>query len=210
MHPIAIALAGLAGLMGTTEAPPTPAAESHLFRPPAVPLVTHDPYLHLVPRRPPHRLLAHSLDRTPARDAVHDPPRRTRRRREGLPAYRAAPGLHPRDAPILFRGPSHHHHLYVRRARHSGGGVNVTLSFCSPLLPDDLDLMSPFTYITWQVNWSAPGGRHYPFRSCRGEPLSITFSRSAVSGAPSQRARTRPSSWPTSAPRTSPCWPGRA
>ena len=41
-----------------------------------------------------------------------------------------------------------------------GGGVHVTLTFLTPLLPSDLDLMSwPVTYLSWQIR-SVDGKPH--------------------------------------------------
>ena len=117
-------------------------AEGQL-RPPAVPLVTCDPYLsvwsfndrltdadtrHWTGK--PHTLL--SLVRI-----------------DGKP-YRVM-GPQPSSAPALEQT-----QLQVLPTRTiytlAGGGVRLTLTFMTPMLPDDLDVLSrPLTYVTWHA-----------------------------------------------------------
>ena len=52
-------------------------------------------------------------------------------------------------------GPAHPHDL-----RFEGARLQLTLTFMTPALPDDLDVLArPLTYLTWDVR-SADGGSH--------------------------------------------------
>lgn len=113
------------------------------FRPPAVPLVTHDPYF-----------CGWSFADTLNGDNV----RHWTGANNGLAglirvdgqAYRLI-GVNPHSVQAanqtsLVVSPTRS--IYTFEA----AGVSVTLTFCSPLLPDDLDILSrPVTYITWDV-----------------------------------------------------------
>ncbi len=113
------------------------------LRPPAVPLVTHDPFFSVWS----------PADKLTEADSVHwtrhAHPLRSLIRVDGatfrllgaepvaIPAFEQT-GLEVRPTTTL--------------ATFEGQGVRVELSFCSPLLPDDLDVLSrPVTYITWKV-----------------------------------------------------------
>ena len=113
------------------------------FRPPAVPLVTHDPYFsiwsaadHLTDKPTTHWTGAvHSLtglvriDGHPYRIIGDDP--------DSVPAL---PQTHLEVLPT--------HTIY----HFAGAGIDLTLTFLTPALPTDLDILSrPATYITWQV-----------------------------------------------------------
>ena len=118
-------------------------AQSAVFRPPAVPLVTSDPYLsiwsaadHLNDRNTTHwtghvqsLLSVIRVDGSPFRIMGRDP--------HGVPALpQVSLSVMPTTTVYQF----------------DGAGVHVTLAFLTPLLPHDLDLMSrPLTYLTWQV-----------------------------------------------------------
>jgi len=115
-----------------------------IFRPPAVPLIAVDPYFsvwsfndrlsdadthHWTGK--PHTLL--SLVRI-----------------DGKP-YRLA-GAQPKNLPALEQTG-----LQILPTRtiyaFEGAGVRITLAFTTPMLPDDLDLLSwPITYVTWSAN----------------------------------------------------------
>jgi len=127
-----------------------PAATNNL-RPPAVPLVTSNPYFSIWsfddrltygPTRhwtgTPQEL--HSLmlvDGVPWRIMGDDP-----RNVQAMPQT----GLEVTPTRTIYD--------------FEGGGVHVTLTFLTPMLPDDIDLMSwPVTYLTWQVH-SVDGKDH--------------------------------------------------
>jgi hypothetical protein len=113
------------------------------FRPPAVPLVTHDPYFsiwsmadHLTDAPTKHWTGAvHSLSSLVRIDGV---------------TYRIM-GTEPRATPALPQTrlevlPTHTIYEFT------GGGIRLTLTFLTPALPDDLDVLSrPATYLTWRT-----------------------------------------------------------
>ena len=113
------------------------------FRPPAVPLVTHDPYFS-----------GWSFtDRLTDSETRHwtgtDCGLCGLVRVDGAP-YRLL-GTFPRDVPAMEQTA-----LQVLPTRtiyeFEGAGVHITLTWCSPLLPDDLDVLArPVTYVTWDV-----------------------------------------------------------
>lgn len=121
------------------------------FRPPAVPLVTHDPYFsiwsmsdRLTDSQTKHWTgVTHSLSSLIRVDGK---------------TYRIM-GREPRRIPALEQTklevlPTHTIYSF------QGAGVRATLTFLTPALPHDLDVLSrPATYISWSVQ-SADGGRH--------------------------------------------------
>ena len=121
------------------------------FRPPAVPLVTTDPYLsiwsaadHLNDRNTTHwtghaqsLLSVIRVDGKSFRIMGRDP-------HGAAPLPQVSLSVMPTSTVYQFEG----------------AGVHVTLTFLTPLLPHDLDVMSrPLTYLTWQVN-STDGQGH--------------------------------------------------
>jgi hypothetical protein len=119
------------------------AAQRPAMRPPAVPLVVHDPYFSIW--SPSDRLTdSWPCHWTGARNALS-----SMVRIDGK-AYRLM-GLEPKDVPAMKQTG-----LQVLPTRtiydFDGAGVHVRLTFTTPLLPHDLDLISrPVTYLTWNV-----------------------------------------------------------
>ncbi len=127
------------------------AESDHPFRPPAVPLVTFDPYLSVWSRsdkltdettthwtRKPHPLV--SLIRVDGK------------------CYRLM-GSEPADLPAFPQKS-----LSVQPTRtvydFEDGHVHVTLTFMTPALPNDLDALTmPLSYVTWKVQ-SEDGAKH--------------------------------------------------
>jgi len=121
------------------------------LRPPAVPLVVHDPYFSIW---------------SFADELAGDWPRHWTGATHALcgmvrvdgKTFRIM-GMELRDAPTMRQT-----RLQVTPTRtiydFEGGGVHVRLTFTSPLLPDDLEVLShPVSYLTWQV--SATDGREH-------------------------------------------------
>jgi hypothetical protein len=113
------------------------------FRPPAVPLVTHDPYFSIWS-------MADHLNDAPTKHwtgAVHSLTSLVRV--DGKP-YRLM-GTEPRSV-----APLEQTHVEVRPTttlyEFAGAGVQLTLTFLTPALPGDLELLSrPVSYLTWAV-----------------------------------------------------------
>jgi Glutaminase A six helical-hairpin domain/Domain of unknown function (DUF5127)/Domain of unknown function (DUF4964) len=142
-------LTTLLGMSGALAAPAF--AQAALFRPPAVPLVTTDPYLSI------WSAADHLNDRNTTHWTGHEQSLLSVIRIDGRP-YRIM-GRDPQDAPALPQVS-----LSVMPTttvyQFEGAGVHVTLTFLTPLLPHDLELMGrPLTYLTWQVN-STDGQTH--------------------------------------------------
>ena len=129
----------------------TLSARAAEFRPPAVPLVTHDPYFSIWSAS--DRLTdSDTRHWTGAVQALCGLVRIDGR------AYRLM-GRSPKDLPVLEQkslrlGPTRTEY------RFESSGVQVTLVFTSPLLPYDLDILSrPASYLTWEVR-SLDGREH--------------------------------------------------
>jgi hypothetical protein len=126
-------------------------AQRPSFRPPAVPLVTHDPYFS-----------AWSFG-----DRLTDDWTKHWTGRNfgacGLARIDGAPFrfLSPRPTRATAMTQLSLEVLPTRTVYElEGGGVRLTLTFTSPLLPDDLDVLSrPATYLTWDAR-SADGREH--------------------------------------------------
>ncbi|MBV9848092.1 MAG: DUF4965 domain-containing protein [Armatimonadetes bacterium] len=121
------------------------------FRPPAVPLVTHDPYFS-------GWSLADRLTGGETRHWTGSNYGLCGLIRVDGQSFRLI-GTRPRDTPAMEQTG-----LQVLPTRtiyeFEGAGVHVTLTWCSPLLADDLDVLSrPVTYITWDVR-AADGRSH--------------------------------------------------
>ena len=136
-------------LAATVVAPCLGQAQS--FRPPAVPLVTFDPYLSV------WSCADHLTDRNTQHWTKHDHSLVSLIRVDGQ-AYRVM-GDDPANVPPLPQVG-----LTVTPTRSiyefEGAHVHVTLTFMTPALPQDLDALSlPLSFITWQVR-SVDGNRH--------------------------------------------------
>ena len=127
---------GILGLLLTLS---VPAGEP--LRPPAVPLVTHDPYF----------CIWSPADKLTDADTVHwtgKPHRLTSLVRIDGKAFRIM-GTSPAHVPAL---PQAGLEVLPTRTIYTfeGEGARLTLTFMTPALPEDLDLVSrPVTYLTW-------------------------------------------------------------
>ncbi len=129
----------------------TAMAQDVAFRPPAVPLVASDPYLSI------WSAADHLNDRNTTHWTGHEQSLLSVIRIDGN-SFRIM-GADPQDAPVLPQVS-----LSVMPTstvyQFEGSGVHVTLTFLTPLLPHDLDVMArPLTYLTWQVS-STDGRAH--------------------------------------------------
>jgi hypothetical protein len=122
------------------------------FRPPAVPLVTHDPYFSVWS-------MSDRLADERTKHWTGAPHGMVSMVRIDDRAYRLmGQSNNPLPEPIRQTG------LEVTPTRtvyrFEAGGVALALTFMSPLLPDDLEVMSrPVTYLTWEAR-SADGRAH--------------------------------------------------
>jgi hypothetical protein len=113
------------------------------LRPPAVPLVTHDPYFSIWS----------PADKLTDADTVHwtgKPHRLTSLVRIDGKAFRVM-GKEPADVPAL---PQMNLEVLPTRTIYTfeGEGVRLTLTFMTPALPDDLEVLArPVTYLRWNV-----------------------------------------------------------
>ncbi|MGH7953343.1 MAG: glutaminase domain-containing protein, partial [Limisphaerales bacterium] len=125
--------------------------DAQTLRPPAVPLVTFDPYLSIWSE-------ANQLTDDNTRHWTHHEQSLASLIRVDGKAYRLM-GADPTNAPAL---PQISLRVTPTRSIYEfeGAGVHVTLTFMTAALPHDLDLFSrPLSYITWEVR-SIDGGKH--------------------------------------------------
>jgi glutaminase A-like protein/uncharacterized protein DUF5127/uncharacterized protein DUF4964 len=121
------------------------------FRPPAVPLVTHDPYFSVWS-------MADHLTDQPTKHWTETVQSICGLVRVDGKIYRVI-GNEPKGAPALSQRslqvlPTHTIYEF------EGGGVALTLTFLTPALPDDLNVLSrPVTYVTWSIH-STDSGLH--------------------------------------------------
>jgi len=113
------------------------------FRPPSVPLITHDPYFSIW--SPSDRLTdMETVHWTGTRNPIHSMIRidgKTYRLMGGSPTY-----VEPMKQLSLKVLPTNTVYEF------SAGGVKVSLIFTSPLLVKDMEVMSrPLTYLTWKI-----------------------------------------------------------
>src|SRR5689334_12106848 len=119
------------------------AQTSTALRPPAVPLVTHDPYFSIWSN-------TDRLTDGPTRHWTGRAQPMTSLVRVDGRAYRVM-GQVPSDMPVMTQKSVT---VWPLRSIYEfeGGGVAVTLTFLSPTIPSDLELVSrPVSYITWQA-----------------------------------------------------------
>ena len=120
-------------------------------RPPAVPLITHDPYFS-------GWSFSDTLTESDTRHWTGSSYGMCSLVRVDGAIYRLM-GTRPEDVPAMPQTS-----LEVTPTRtvyqFTGAGVEITLTFLSPLLPDDLDILSrPATYLTWEAR-AADGAAH--------------------------------------------------
>jgi hypothetical protein len=116
------------------------------LRPPAVPLVAHDPYFSLWS-------MADHLNDEPTKHWTGAIQSLTSLARVDGKIYRIM-GVEPRSAPVLPQRslqvlPTHTTYAF------EGAGIQLTLTFLTPTLPQNLELVSrPVTYLTWTAKSS--------------------------------------------------------
>ena len=130
------------------QATPSPSTQE---RPPATPLITHNPYFSVWSDDD-------LLTGGPTRHWTGHPQPLTGLVRVDGKAFRFM-GEGPRDVPAMEQASLHltpTHTEYTFR----GQGVSLTLTFFTPAFLDDLDVLSrPVTYLTWKAQ-STDGGQH--------------------------------------------------
>ena len=141
--PVRLLIAGIAQARALPCAAPAQDRQPPaVLRPPAVPLVTHDPYFSVwsTSDRLTHDWTKHWTGTTQPMSGLARVDGRTYRFmgqwRDTDPMEQKALAVTPTRTTYTFEG----------------GGVQLALSFLSPLLPDDLDVLSrPVTYVTMQT-----------------------------------------------------------
>jgi hypothetical protein len=126
-------------------------AEEHLLRPPAVPLIACDPYFSIWS-------CADRLTDAPTTHWTGHPHRLTSLVRVDGKTFRVM-GNEPAELPAL---PQTAVEVLPTRTIYAfeGGGIHLRLTFTTPALPDDLELLArPATYIDWEAR-AADGGTH--------------------------------------------------
>ena len=126
-------------------------AQAQTFRPPAVPLITHDPYFSIWS-------MADHLNDEPTKHWTGKNSSITGYIRIDGKPYQVIGREHPNTATLKQT------QLEVLPTRtiydFNGAGIKLNLTFLTPALPDDLDILSrPLTYIDWTVS-SADGKPH--------------------------------------------------
>lgn len=120
-------------------------------RPPATPLITHDPYFSIWSN-------TDTLTGSPTRHWTGHPQPLTGLVRIDGKSFRIM-GSDPRDVPALQQTtlqltPTHTVYAFA------GGGISISLTFFTPAFLDDMDLLSrPVTYLTWSAR--ATDGAHH-------------------------------------------------
>src|ERR1039457_1043919 len=166
------------------------------FRPPATPLIAHDPYFSIWS-------MSYTLAGSPTRHWTGTPRTLTSYIRIDGKTYRLM-GADPDRTPAnLTTAPLPQTDLRVLPTRtiyqFEGAGLRVTLTFLTPALPNDLDILSrPVTYLVWNVA-STDGRTHAASLYCDAladlaidtpdQPLD--WSRLKLNGADVLRAGSR-------------------
>ncbi len=128
----------------------TPSASTQ-ERPPATPLITHNPYFSVWSDED-------KLTDGPTRHWTGHPQPLTGLVRVDGKAYRFM-GEGPRDVPAMEQTSLHLTPTHTEYTFH-GQGIALTLTFFTPAFLDDLDVLSrPVTYLTWKAQ-STDGGQH--------------------------------------------------
>lgn len=151
---VVVLLAGSAALAQSTSAPaagPFAAPFTPSPRPPATPLIAHDPYFSIWSN-------SNLLTDSPTRHWTgHPQPLAGLVRVDGKP-YRIM-GRDPGSVPAMPQTgmeltATHTHY------RFAGAGIELDFTFFTPAFPDDLDLLSrPVTYLTWTAR-ATDGAQH--------------------------------------------------
>ena len=121
----------------------SPGKVTEQFRPPSVPLITHDPYFSIW--SPSDRLTdMETVHWTGAKNPIHSMVRidgKTYRLMGASPSY-----IEPMNQISLNVLPTNTEYQF------GGAGIRLSLSFTSPLLVKDIEILSrPVTYISWKV-----------------------------------------------------------
>ena len=126
-------------------------ATQQVERPPATPLITHDPYFSIWSN-------TDKLTDSPTRHWTgHPQPLAGLVRVDGKP-FRIMGG-EPRDVPAMEQTSLKLTPLHTRYS-FAGAGVEIDLAFFTPAFLDDMDLLSrPVTYLTWTAH-STDGAQH--------------------------------------------------
>jgi hypothetical protein len=143
--------AALLLLLTSCTASAQPIGNQTALRPPAVPLVVHDPYLSI------WSPADHLTDATTQHWTRREHPLVSLIRIDGK-SYRLM-GTEPKDSPALKQAGVQ---VFPTRSVYDfdDGHVHVTLTFTTPALPEDLDVLArPLTYLTWEVR-SVDGAAH--------------------------------------------------
>jgi hypothetical protein len=147
------------------------AAEAQKYRPPAVPLVVHNPFLSIWSE-------ADNLTDDVTRHWTHKQASLNSIIRIDGQSYHLM-GVEPRDVTSL---PQVSVEVLPTRTIYEfeGSGVHVTLTFLTPALPNDIDVLSrPLTYLTWDVK-STDGKSHQ---------VSVLFSASGELAVDNRRQK---------------------
>ena len=154
-----------------------PASASDHLRPPAVPLVAHDPYFSIWS----------PADKLTDADTMHwtgKPHRLTSLVRIDGKAFRLM-GTSPTNVPAL---PQTGLEVTPTRTIYTfeGEGVRLTLTFMTPALPDDLMICSrPVTYVIWNVQ-AIEGKRHLEVYFDAANEIAVNTPDQAIAWEPRQ------------------------
>jgi hypothetical protein len=175
---------GIAISIAPAQNPPAPAASNPadaITRPPAVPLVAHNPYFSI------WSFTDHLTDGPTRHWTGTSQPLTGLARIDGKP-FRFM-GSTPRDTPPMQQvslaiAPTHTTYTF------EAAGTRLVLSFFTPAFPQDMDLLSrPVTYLTWTAS-STDGASHKveilldvdPIISVNTDDQPVTWGRSQVPG----------------------------